>query len=446
MTKGIDLCHRLQDGRQGKTVGKKLPLNETARVKAPPAFISKVLYLKPKTGLTRRVDLEDLAVGLVPQVHLVDCPPERHAGFRLKGRMAAIDQNIESSLTACWQELLGSPSIGLDDDFFDSGGDSVIAARLFTSIRRMFGVNLALSTLFEARTVRELAAILEGRINPKWSPRIAPLKPDGSRIPFLCVDAGPFFRPLTQRLAADQPFLGLRLADTSGLPLHFTLQDIAEYHLQTIREFQPSGPYCLGGWSAGGLVAYEVAQRLRAAGEEVQLLILFDVTNYAVPRRPRGWKSVSQPASVMIWRLKHFFSSLNRLGIREKQAYVEDALKERYLNYRRFWWRIGDRIQQRVSGRLPLAPREPSKAVFVASERYNPKAYGGRVLLFRSAVQHDGPYHDRDMGWRELLTDVEICDMPGDHDDMFLSPHVDLLAKELEGRLSSLANRWSVVI
>lgn len=353
------------------------------------------------------------------------------------------EMQIEARLTACWQELLASPA-GLDDDFFDLGGDSVIATRLLTAIRRMFGVNLVLSTLFEARTIRQLAALLEGRISPKWSPRIAPLKPNGSRIPFLCVDAGPFFRPLTQRLDEDQPFLGLRLADTAGLPTHFTLEDIAEYHLQTIREFQPSGPYCLGGWSAGGLVAYEVAQRLRAAGEEVQLLILFDVTNYDVQGKASGPKSFFQAASVMTWRMKQFVSSLSNLRGREKHAYVQHAIKERYLNYRRFWWRIGDRVQQRISRRLLLAPREPSKAVFVASERYHPQPYVGRVLLFRSAVQHDGPFHDRDMGWANLITDMDFCDMPGGHDDMFLTAHVDLLAKELERRLSSLANRRSV--
>jgi len=351
-------------------------------------------------------------------------------GFRLNL------SEIESRLTEIWEQLLSVHPIGRQDNFFDLGGDSIVAVRLSATVKKVWNIDLPLAIVFQTPTVQEMAAFLDGKITPKWSPRIAPLKPSGTRSPFLCVDAGPFFRSLTQRLSTDQPFLGLRLADTSDLPTRFSLEDIAQYHLETIREIQPKGPYCLGGWSLSGLVAYEIAQRLRAAGEEVPLLVLFDVTNWAILRRPWGWKSFCRAVSVRTWRVKHFLSTLSGLKPNEKWDQVCALAAERYLNLQRMYWVLYDRLQSRVSRRIPMAPREPSQAVFVASRRYQPQPYGGRVVLFRSAVQADGPYQSTKLGWEGLIADLDICDMPGDHDDMFLDPYVDLLANQLERKLS----------
>lgn len=122
----------------------------------------------------------------------------------------------------------------------------------------------------------------------------------------------------------------------------------------------------------------------------------------------------------------------------DRAQYVRAVVKERYLNLRRMLWTIGDRIQNRAPQRLPISPREPSKAVFVAARRYRPQPYSGRVLLFRSAVQFEGPFHDPSLGWNGLIEDLDICDVPGDHRDMFLAPGVDGLAEQLERRLCRL--------
>ena len=199
---------------------------------------------------------------------------------------------MESQLVRIWEDLLGVKPVRLQDNFFDLGGHSLLAARLSARVKKIWGRSIPLATLFQAPTIEKMATLLRGTnatIAPKWSPRVAAIKSEGNLPPFLCVDAGPYFRLLAERLSPDQPFLGLRLVDTENLPIHFTMADIAAYHIKTIREIQPQGPYYLGGWSASGLVAYEIAQQLHDQGHEVALLVLFDVLNSTALRPSSRW-------------------------------------------------------------------------------------------------------------------------------------------------------------
>ena len=110
-------------------------------------------------------------------------------------------------------------------------------------------------------------------------------------------------------------------------------------------------------------------------------------------------------------------------------------------------WVMGDMIQRRANRRLAVAPREPSKAVFVAAREYRPRPYPGHVMLFRSAIQSVGPYHDAKQGWGHLVGDgLEICEMPGDHEDMFREPYVQLLAKELDRALLGARERATLAL
>src|SRR5256885_6920677 len=131
-------------------------------------------------------------------------------------------EGIEAQLTGIWKDLLGVDHIGPKDNFFDLGGHSLLAARLSAWVKKIWGISLPLATLFQAPTIASLSVVLSSKSEPKGSPRIAAIKPDGHRPPFLCVDAGPFFRQLAQRLNPEQPFLGLRLAETDSLPTHYS--------------------------------------------------------------------------------------------------------------------------------------------------------------------------------------------------------------------------------
>lgn len=378
-----------------------------------------------------------------------------NAAPRLESKVAALAPDVSAAaepntspdevrlqLKAIWEDLLGVKPVQLNDNFFDLGGHSLLAARLAAKVRKIWGAELPLATLFQAPTIEKLATVLQGTIASKGSPRVAAIKPEGSLPAFLCVDAGPYFRLLAKRLNPGQPFLGLRLADTSGLPVHFAMSDIAAYHIETIREIQPKGPYFLGGWSASGLVAYEISQQLRSQGEEVALLVLFDVLNTAPPNPPTRWESFRELCGFFAWKIKFHASRLAQMKSKDLGAEFRYLLRRVRLDLSRAFWVVGDMVQRRVSKPLSVAPREASKAVFVAAHEYRPEPYDGNVVLFRSAVQSEGPYRDPRLGWGHLLNgSLEIREMPGDHEDMFREPYVELLAKELDRALLGATER-----
>jgi thioesterase domain-containing protein/NADP-dependent 3-hydroxy acid dehydrogenase YdfG len=350
--------------------------------------------------------------------------------------IASSSDPVESQLAGIWEDLLGVKAIRLQDNFFDLGGHSLLAARLSARVKKIWGISFPLATLFEAPTIEKMATLLRGTIAPKGSPRVAAIKPEGYLPPFLCIDGGPYCRFLAKQLSPDQPFLGLRFADTENLPTHFTMADIAAYHIETIREIQPQGPYYLGGWSASGLAAYEIAQQLHDQGDEVGLLVLFDVLNAAAPYPSSRWDALRERFEFLTWKVKYRFSQLRHLQRHDRWTEFRGLLGRIGLDLTRMLWVMGNMIQRRTSRRLAVAPREASKAVFVAAREYRPRPYAGQVMLFRSAVQSERLRHDPKLGWGHLLGDgLEICEMPGEHADMFHEPYVDLLAKELDRAL-----------
>ncbi|MGC2270045.1 MAG: SDR family NAD(P)-dependent oxidoreductase [Candidatus Acidiferrales bacterium] len=357
---------------------------------------------------------------------------------------------VESQLVRIWEDLLGVKPVRLQDNFFELGGHSLLAARLSARVKKIWGRSVPLGTLFQAPTIEKMATLLRGTDAanaPKWSPRVAAIRSEGNLPPFLCVDAGPYFRLLAERLRPDQPFLGLRLVDTENLPIHFTMADIAAYHIKTIREIQPQGPYYLGGWSASGLVAYEIAQQLHDQGHEVALLVLFDVLNSTALRPSSRWNVLHRVFYFLAWKFNYHFTQLRQANRRHPSTYFSNLFRRIRLDLSRMLWVIGDTIQRRADHRVAVAPREPSKAVFVAARAYRPRPYPGHVLLFRSAIQSVGPYHDAKQGWGHLLGDgLEICEMPGDHEDMFREPYVELLAMELDRALLRARERTALTL
>ena len=188
---------------------------------------------------------------------------------------------LELQLVRIWEELLDKRPVGVHEDFFQIGGDSVLAMSLLARIVNETGYNLPAGGIFQARTIAKLAAVLHEGCSPEaWSP-LVPIQPEGSAAPFFCVHPGGgnvlCYLRLSQHLGADQPFYGLQAPGLDGIcePLN-TVEEMAERYVAAIRRSYPHGPYALGGWSVGGVVAYEMAQRLRADGQEVRTLAIMD--------------------------------------------------------------------------------------------------------------------------------------------------------------------------
>ncbi len=191
----------------------------------------------------------------------------------------------EWTLATIWTELLGVDSINVTDNFFDLGGNSLSVARLIARIEQLFDRQLSMANVFDAPTIRQLAAIL--RNPPASASPLIPLKATGYLPPFFCIGAGPLFRPLALRLSEDRPFLSLvpsLLPGITQLSAPYQLEQIAAGLVQSILDCQQEGPYYLGGWSDSGVAAFEVARQLREKGHTVALLVMFDTPNPAIQR------------------------------------------------------------------------------------------------------------------------------------------------------------------
>jgi amino acid adenylation domain-containing protein len=206
-------------------------------------------------------------------------PGREHLASQGAGRRPR--DEAERLVVRCFETVLEVSPIGVEDDFFALGGHSLLAVALLAELERIGGRRLPLSIVFEAPTPRELAARI-GRDAPRsrWD-NLVPLKPGGSRPPLFVVAAGDGnivgFAPLARSLSAEQPLYALQPSGLDGRrPLDRGIGQMADRYISALRRVQPRGPYLLAGRCNGATVAFEMAQRLRAAGEEVPLLAALD--------------------------------------------------------------------------------------------------------------------------------------------------------------------------
>ena len=219
--------------------------------------------------------------------------------------------SVEATLIAWWQELLGVEQVGLDDDFFDLGGHSLIGVRLLAKIKKAYRADLELAVLFEARTVRQLSALIAQTQQPAattqktWS-TLVPIQPNGSRTPCSAFtpSAATLFSTSSwpEHSGPDQPFYAIRsVLINREEQTKTTVEALASIYVSEMRAFFPQGPYFIGGASYGGLVAFEMAKQLHAQGVPPALLVMFDTSvpdsEEIVPPTARAstlWQNIRQ--------------------------------------------------------------------------------------------------------------------------------------------------------
>jgi thioesterase domain-containing protein len=300
----------------------------------------------------------------------------------------------------------------------------------FSEMEKALGKRLPLAALFQAPTVEEIAGIIREETSVEAWSALVPISPGGTRPPFYCVHAVGgnvlTYADLARRLGPDQPVYGLQAVGLDGLrPPHATLEEMGRHYAAEIRRFQPEGPYALGGTSAGGLIAYEVARQLEAAGYRVSLLALFDTYAPGSIRRRPGISSFRFRLYRAIDRfLLHFenFLVAERFG---KATYI--AVKSRRLGIElRNRWRRFRHVP------LPPALQRVQNAVSGALRSYVPGPYGGLVTLFRANSRPRGYDMDPTLGWSQLAArGVEVFDVPGYHGALVYEPRVAALAGKL---------------
>jgi acetoacetyl-CoA synthetase len=310
-------------------------------------------------------------------------------------------------LTPIWRRVLQLSSVHVDDDFFDLGGDSSLALQLFTEIAQSCDRELPPVTIYQARTIAALAALLEQPITPRF-PTLVLLKAGAKKPPvFVAHGLGgtvmDFFQPV-RHFESHHPVYGMQARGIDGLDEPFeSIEEMADFHLRAIRELQPRGPYALIGYSLGGLVALEMAQRLSENGERIALLAMLD----AYPH------------------MRHL-SMEQRVRLAARQA-------------RRGFQALGN-----LSGSAPYQPpagvsftpamQRVRASAYLALTRYRPRFYPGEIKFVRAEIATGFPADGRAV-WSPLAESIEVATVPGDHLGM-IATHYESLASVLSRYLT----------
>jgi amino acid adenylation domain-containing protein len=331
---------------------------------------------------------------------------------------AAPRNGLEFQLVTIWENVLGVRPIGIRHSFFELGGNSLVAVRLMQRIEQAFEKQLSIATLFQAPTIEQLAAILcQKGWSPAWSSLVA-IQSGGANHPFFCVHGvgGNVLRfyALAQHLGSDQPFYALQAQGLNGNnPCHTRAEDMAAHYVKEMRSVQPEGPYFLGGYSFGGMVALEMAQQLIAEGEEASLVVLFDTLCPAARENPFSQRLTSLLSPLL---------NILRVSGSERRAYLSRVATA---PLRAIQWGLH-------VAKLPRKVRKVRNACLRAARYYVPRAYSGRVILFRSSRSSLGELSDPYAGWSEYLDDgLEVCEVKSNHDNLLLEPQVQLVAEQL---------------
>jgi len=359
-------------------------------------------------------------------------------GSRLEWQSGQIPprNGFEIELREIWESVLDVQPIGVADDFFEIGGDSIAGVRLFAQVEQRFGKRLPLSVLFQASTIEHLAQLLmlDGCSLPRSL--LVPIQPKGSKPPLFCIHACGahvfIYRSLVRRFSPDQPVFGLRASGLEGEREPYTrVEDMASHYITEIRALEPHGPYYLVGDTLGGLIALEMAHQLKAQGEDVAFLAMLDTF-------------CPLPASFASRILSHSVH-LRELGIK---PYLRAAAQSARRKLAR---RVGESLtsillttDEEAFARKHLAEGDPVRrtewGIYLATQvNYLPPTwhYPGKITYFLARDnQYEPGEEDNRLRWEKVASEFEVHVIPGRHDTMREEPHVAFLAEKLRTGLS----------
>jgi thioesterase domain-containing protein/acyl carrier protein len=357
-------------------------------------------------------------------------PPDSVRPF-LEQELVEAETEQQRIIAECFRQVLRIDTVGLDDDFVELGGDSLMATELLSLVREKLGVSCPIDHFYPERTIaaldRKLGEVRDGNI-------MVTLQSSGTRPPLFCLHnhAGHVleYQQLAQLLGPEQPVIGVRSINTLNNVVHFRLEDMAARYIKEIRRTQPNGPYHLCGNCFGGLLAFEVAQQLRRNGEEVGLLALIDSacpagTMTRLSRRlgiSRNW------------------AELSALPMRERLSRLGGKL------YRLLRW-----VARRLRGHIAFVQAErspdssqPSRRHIARLEdvhhkvedRYRPQAYNGKMVL----ICHE--LRENQRGWSKVggknlrILQLDKQESPLRNPHLVEEPYVHDLASELSSLMA----------
>ena len=363
--------------------------------------------------------------------------------------------NIEETLAAIWQEVLGMERIGIHDSFFDLGGHSLRAIQVISQIKRAFHIDLPLRRLFEAPTVATLAGHIQNALSkshPKQSSTessLIPIRKTGANPPIFIIHGlngnVRLAHQMASYLGANQPVYGFYCKD--GRPVserEASLEDLAASYIEELVSLQPKGPYYLAGYSFGGFLAYEMARQLQNRGLQVEHLAIIDTGPLA-----QGKFSFEECLLSALSFLKNIPWWIWEDFLDEDPGAI---LKRIYRKVRKMrkWSKNKAKFEQKDLAvadledlfELSVIPKELVQTLdhhLKLVQKYQPGVYSGPLTLYKARTRPLFRFSKMDLGWSTLVTkNIEIIKIPGCHESIRKEPRVRYLAEALGAALEKI--------
>jgi len=394
--------------------------------------------------LPSRLEQNNVATMLssLKDTELEQLPKSTHPRPKLGNAYVAPRNELERNMTDIWQQFLGVEFVGIYDDFFELGGDSLLAISLIAKLRETFQTELSAQSLLNSPTIATLAEFIENTISTDGVSK----QPVRQEFPFALVEFQKgnslktplflihpvggliyFYRELAHYLGSDQPVYGLQAPSLDGKtePL-IHVEEMAALYIEVLRVRQPEGPYFLGGSSFGGMVAFEMAQQLRALGQEAALVAMMDT-----PGRYHMPVKIEDETEILAYFLNvgsNVSVSLDDIRKLEPEEQLRYFVEQRRKVYKKF-----PELDISQGSHVVTLFKMHSKAMW----SYTPRVYPGKVLFFRA--QERDAFNDEhpEQAWIDLAQGgLEILEVPGNHITMNFPPHVQVMAERLKPYLA----------
>ena len=320
--------------------------------------------------------------------------------------------HVSETVARVWQDVLLVPVRGAEDDFFDSGGDSLKAITFVLDLERALGLEISLTLINEAPRFDQLCRALRERRAPGSTPLVTLKAGDALPPVFIIHGVGGNvveILPTARRMTYPGAVIGIRARGAvRGEKPHTSIEAMAADYLREIKQRQPEGPYYLCGYSSGGLVAFEIARRLHESGDEVALVGLFDTTMSPVRWPLRAW------ISIIARRMTLLAGVVRALPTRTWRATLRTSAERLRL------WRAS-------IGTAPSIAVRVAASALVASARYHPGFYRGEITLFSPAGREPG-LPSLESVWRKHARRVVVVETAGTHSTMLSARHAETTA------------------
>jgi phthiocerol/phenolphthiocerol synthesis type-I polyketide synthase E len=351
---------------------------------------------------------------------------------------------VEQTLTDIWRDLLGHAEINLNDNFFALGGHSLAAVRLFAKIESIFGKRLPMATLISAPTVMQLTdLIVQDNFTASWS-SLVKIRAEGTKPPFFSIHSEggnilEYFK-FAGYLNQDRPFYGIQAHGLEGKNIvSLSIEEMARHYISEIKANQPQGPYFIGGYCLGGMVAFEMARQLEAMGDSVAFLAMISTyTPDHLKREIPGMTTARRLLYNVLERVELEIDNLSTFNMKERLYYIGDRLRRMELTCAVIYQDLADFLQ-RV---LHLKPYRHSRRYFLEKTRkaqsrafyaFNPSTIKTKITLFRTSAQPRSLIYDPTLGWAKYsekgVFDIEVRAF---HKNILKDPNVKALAQKFQ--------------